>query len=167
MRLVSNRNPLLAAQYPWEEILQILRIDQLGNASVSGHIHGTEGLKMRKKLLPVSEKTAQVVLNQVASFFKGKLVPMMLSMRERGNLNWLTQKGTHTVLPGICTVKPMTRSLCFLIRYAQSCKQMRCLRLMVDGFRIIRYNAFHWYMHSAGKMKTWSRKAREMRLKRW
>ena len=72
MRLVSNRNSLLAAQYPWEEILQILRIDQLGNASVSGHIHGTEGLKMRKKLLPVSEKTAQVVLNQVASFFQGE-----------------------------------------------------------------------------------------------
>ena len=62
MRLISNRNPFLAAQYPWEEKLQILRIDQLG----------TEGLEIRKKLLPVSEKAAQTVLNQVASFFQGE-----------------------------------------------------------------------------------------------
>ena len=56
MRLISNRNSLLAAQYPWEEKLQILRIDQLGNASVSGHIHGTEGLEIRKNFCRFPKK---------------------------------------------------------------------------------------------------------------
>lgn len=56
MRLISNRNPFLAAQYPWEEKLQILRIDQLGNASVSGHIHGTEGLEIRKNFCRFPKK---------------------------------------------------------------------------------------------------------------
>ena len=167
MRLISNRNPFLAAQYPWEEKLQILRIDQLGNASVSGHIHGTEGLEIRKKLLPVSEKAAQTVLNQVASFFQGETGTHDAFDAGTWELELVNTEGdTYRFTGDLCG--QVNEALSMLsIRYAQGCKQILCLRLMVDGFRIIRYNAFHWNMHSAGKMKTWSRKTREMRLKRW
>ena len=157
MRLISNRNPFLAAQYPWEEKLQILRIDQLGNASVSGHIHGTEVGNTKKTSVGFRKSSTNGIKSGLIFFPGGNWYHDAFDAGtwELELVN--TEGDTYRFTGDLCGQVNETLSM-LLIRYAQGCKQILCLRLMVDGFRIIRYNAFHWNMHSAGKMKTWSRK---------
>lgn len=167
MRLISNRNSLLAAQYPWEEKLQILRIDQLGNASVSGHTFTVPKVWKYEKTSAGFRKSSTRGIKSGCIFFPGETGTHDAFDAGTWELELVNTEGdTYRFTGDLCG--QVNEALSMLsIRYAQGCKQILCLRLMVDGFRIIRYNAFHWNMHSAGKMKTWSRKTREMRLKRW